>query len=317
MTNTVDSSSSSRFVERSFRAIGTVATVVVSGEASADAAQSVLRDEIAAIDRTCSRFRPDSEIEYLHREAGRPLVVSTLLFEALEVAVAVAERTHGAVDPTVGNAMVTLGYDCDFEEVVKRRNLPPRALGPVVGVGHVHLCARTRTVRIPRGVRLDLGASAKAFVADRAAARIANELDAGVLVSIGGDISVAGPSPQEGWPIGIADDSSAPATEVDQVVSIRDGGLASSSTVVRSWSVGAERVHHIVDPATGYSAAPYWRLVSASGKTCVDANAASTAAVVWGSHALERLPAFRQAVRLVRHDGTVFTLGDWPTDGGA
>jgi FAD:protein FMN transferase len=313
MTNFTESSSS--FVERSFRAIGTVATVVISGDASADAAQSVLRGEIAAIDRACSRFRPDSEIEHLHRESGRPLVVSTLLFEALEVAVGVAERTRGAVDPTVGNAMVAIGYDCDFEQVRSRPNLPPRALGPVVGVGHVHLCARTRTVRIPRGVRLDLGASAKAFAADRAAARIADELDTGVLVSIGGDISVAGPSPREGWPVGIADDSSTPATGVDQVVSIRDGGLASSSTVVRSWWVGTERVHHIVDPATGNAAAPYWRLVSASGKSCVDANAVSTAAVVWGSRALERLPSFRQAIRLVRHDGTVFTLGEWPKDG--
>jgi thiamine biosynthesis lipoprotein len=237
-----------------------------------------------------------------------------LLFEALDIALAVAERTRGAVDPTVGIAMAVLGYDCDFDEVRDRPPLPVGALGPVVGFGHVHLSPRTRTVRIPRGVRLDLGASAKAWAADRAASRIAGKLDAGVLVSLGGDIAVAGPSPEGGWPIGIADDSSTPGSAVDQVVAIRSGGLASSSTVVRSWSVGAERVHHIVDPTTGRSAGPYWRLVSASGRTCVDANAVSTAAVVWGQHALERLPAFDQAVRLVRHDGTVFTLGGWPVE---
>jgi FAD:protein FMN transferase len=306
-----------RFVERSFRAIGTTATVVVFGNANADAAQSMLRDELTALDRACSRFRPDSEIEYLHRQSGQALVVSALLFEALDVAIAVAERTGGAVDPTVGNAMAVLGYDCDFDEIGDRPPLPPGVLGPVVGFGHVHLCARTRTVRIPRGVRLDLGASAKAWAADRAAARIAAQIDAGVLVSLGGDIAVAGPSPEGGWPVGIADDSSTPASEVDQVVAIREGGLASSSTVVRSWSVGAERVHHIVDPTTGQSATPDWRLVSASGNTCVDANAVSTAAVIWGHDALERLPAFHQAVRLVRHDGTIFTLGAWPVDGAA
>jgi thiamine biosynthesis lipoprotein len=238
-----------------------------------------------------------------------------LLFEALEVAIATAERTGGAVDPTVGNAMSALGYDRDFDDVKDRPPLPPDALGPVVGFGHVHLSARTRTVRIPRGVRLDLGASAKALVVDRAAVRIAGQLDSGVLVSVGGDIAVAGPSPEGGWPVGIAEDSSTPGSEVDQVVAIRAGGLASSSTVVRSWLVGAERVHHIVDPVTGHSAPPYWRLVSASGPTCVDANTVSTAAVVWGEGALERLPAFGQAVRLVRHDGTVFTVGGWPEDG--
>jgi thiamine biosynthesis lipoprotein len=303
--------------ERSFRAIGTVATVVVPEDVNVDVAQDILRQQIAAIDLACSRFRTDSEIESLHRHSGRAVVVSPLLFEALEVAISVAERTHGAVDPTVGNAMSTLGYDRDFEQVGSRPSLPPGALGPVAGFGHVHLCPRTRTVRIPRGVRLDLGASAKAFVADRAAVRIADQLGTGALVSIGGDVAVAGPAPQQGWAIGIAVDSSAPADDVDQVVAIRRGGLASSSTVVRSWYVGAERVHHIVDPATGHSSAPHWTLVSASGNTCVDANALSTAAIVWGPEALDRLPAFEQAVRLVRHDGRVFTLGGWPEDGAA
>ncbi len=98
-------------------------------------------------------------------------------------------------------------------------------------------------------------------------------------------------------------------------MAIRHGGLASSSTVVRSWYVGAERVHHIVDPTTGSSSVPYWTLVSASGKSCVDANALSTAAIVWGSDALIRLQEFDQAVRLVRQDGEIFTLGGWPADG--
>lgn len=305
------------FAQRTFRAIGTSATVVVAQDVDADRARSILHDEIAAVDLACSRFRPDSEIEALHRQSGRAVVVSRLLFEALDVAITVAERTHGAVDPTVGNAMSTLGYDRDFDQVGDRPPLPPSALGPVVGFGHVHLCARTRQVRIPSGVRLDLGASAKAFVADRSAARIADELGAGVLVSIGGDVAVAGPAPQQGWPIGIAVESSTAADDVDQVVAIRHGGLASSSTVVRSWYVGAERVHHIIDPMTGYSSAPYWRLVSASGKSCVDANALSTAAIVWGSAAPGRLGEFDQPVRLVRRDGEIFTLGGWPADGAA
>jgi len=68
---------------------------------------------------------------------------------------------------------------------------------------------------------------------------------------------------------------------------------------------------------TGYSAPPHWRLVSASGKSCVDANALSTAAIVWGREALDLLRGFDQAVRLVRHDGRVFSLGGWPEERGA
>jgi thiamine biosynthesis lipoprotein len=302
--------------ERRFRAIGTTATVLVTDPRQANRAESILRDEITAIDLACSRFRADSELEHLHTHSGRTIVVSPLLFEALTVAVAVAEKTCGAVDPTVGNAMSMIGYDRDFGQIGARPIVPPfDTLGPVVGYGHVHLDPRTRAVRLPKGVRLDLGSSAKALAADRAAARIGHQLNTGVLVSIGGDMAVAGVAPFEGWAIGIAIDSSTPVDDVDQVVSIRQGGLASSGTAVRSWTVGTEKVHHIVDPATGYPSSSYWTLVSAVGATCVDANALSTAAIVWGEGAIDRLRVFDQAVRLVRHDGAVFTLGGWPEGG--
>ena len=237
--------------------------------------------------------------------------MSPLLFEALDVAYSVAERTHGAVDPTVGHAVEALGYDRDFEQI-QSRPLRLTDLGPVPGFRHLHLDRTRGTARIPKGVRLDLGSSAKALLADRAAARIAHELGSGALVSIGGDIAVAGKPPPEGWAIGIAVDSATGADDVDQVVAIRHGGLASSSTEVRTWQMGTAQVHHIVDPATGRSSIPYWRLVSAVGASCVDANALSTAAVVWGDQALERLRPFGQAVRLLRHDGEVFLLGGWP-----
>jgi thiamine biosynthesis lipoprotein len=298
---------------RSFRALGTTATVVVPDPSHADRAQLILRAEIEAIDLACSRFRSDSELAHLHANAGRTIKVSSLLFEALDVAYSVAERTHGAVDPTVGNAIEALGYDRDFEQI-ESRPLLMADLGPVAGFRHLHLDRQLRTARIPRGVRLDLGSSAKALLADRAAAHVAVELGSGSLVSIGGDVAVAGEPPPEGWAIGIAVDSSAGADDVDQVVAIHRGGLASSSTEVRTWQMGNEHVHHIVDPATGCSSAPYWRLVSAVGASCVDANALTTAAVVWGDQAVERLRPFDQAVRLLRHDGTVFTLGGWPED---
>jgi thiamine biosynthesis lipoprotein len=149
-------------------------------------------------------------------------------------------------------------------------------------------------------------------VVDRSAARIANQLDTGVLVSVGGDIAVAGPPPPGGWAIGIAMESAAEKGAVDEVVAIREGGLASSSTGVRTWRVGEKEVHHIIDPSTGHSTPPYWTLASVTGANCVDANALSTAALVWGPEALDRLGGFGQAVRLLRHDGKVFTLGGWP-----
>jgi thiamine biosynthesis lipoprotein len=299
---------------RSFRAIGTTATVVVQDPAAADAAERMLAAELEALDLACSRFREDSELQMLHANAGRSVEVGELLFEALQVALDAAERTGGAVDPTIGNAIAALGYDADLDEVHARPSAPPQALGAVAGYMHVQLNPRTRTVRIPRGVRLDLGSTAKALAADRAAARIADGIGGGALVSLGGDVAVAGPSPAGGWAVGIARESSTPAGMVDQVVAITHGGLASSATAVRAWKVGDRQVHHIVDPRTGDSVAPYWVLVSATGTSCVEANIVTTASIVWGEQALGRLAGFDQSMRLVRFDGKVFSVNGWPLE---
>jgi len=301
---------------RSFRSIGTTATVVVRDVAVADLAERTLADELDAIDLACSRFRADSELQMVHDNAGHTVQVGELLFEALDVALLAAERSGGAVDPTIGNAIAALGYDADLDEVRSRPAATPPALGTVAGYAHVQLNPRDRSVRIPHGVRLDLGSTAKALAADRAAARIAQTIGDGALVSLGGDVAVAGPAPDGGWAIGIARESSTPAAEVDQVVAITHGGLASSATSVRAWRTGDRQVHHIVDPRTGDCVEPYWVMASATGSSCVEANLVTTAALVWGEQALDRLSGFGQAARLVRFDGEVFSVNGWPQEDG-
>ena len=314
MTDTMASAATEGLLVRTWPAIGTHATVVVQRPDHVEPAELILRAEIDVIDRACSRFRGDSELQMVHAEAGRPVRVSDVLFEALAVACTVAHRTAGAVDPTIGNAIERLGYDRDLSEVVRQPRSALLDLDPVIGYTHVQLDRGRRTVRIPRGVKLDLGSSAKALIADRSAARIADAVGAGALVSIGGDVAVAGEPPPEGWAVGIAVSSSRPAGEADQVVAIRRGGLASSSPSVRRWTVGDRQVHHILDPMTGDCVSPYWTLASATGASCVEANAVTTAALVWGHQALQRLPSFDQAVRLVRQDGRIFSLNGWPEE---
>jgi FAD:protein FMN transferase len=302
---------------RAMRAIGTTAIVAVTDPATVDWAQRILRDELVAIDETCSRFRHDSELWNLHRANGVPVKVSSLLFDAIRVACDVAQHTHGAVDPTVGAAVEALGYDRDFDELDGLETEPNDAPRPAPGWWQIELDAQARTVRVPPGTHIDLGASAKALVADRAARRIARAVRTGVLVSIGGDVATAGTAPEGGWAVGIAASSSTPVAAVDQVVSIESGGMASSSTSVRTWQRGGRQLHHIVDPATGDSVSPFWLLVSVSGASCVDANALSTAAVVWGRRAVPKLVDMGLPARLVRHDGEVITLNGWPSpDGG-
>jgi FAD:protein FMN transferase len=297
------------------RAWGTSMTIVVRPGLARPGAERILDAGLDAVERACSRFRPDAEIWGLSRAGGSPVPTSALLFDLVTAACEAAERTDGAVDPTVGRALETLGYDRDFDNVVDGPRWTSARPVPAPGWRTIALDSRHRAVGVPPGVVLDLGATAKAWTADHVARRVAAQPGVGALVALGGDVAMAGPPPPGGWPVGIALDSATPVGEVDTVVAAWRGGIATSSTTVRTWQAGGHAVHHIVDPATGDCASRHWLAASVAAPSCVDANAASTAAIIWGEEAPERLEAMRLPARLIRHDGVVLTLGGWPHDG--
>lgn len=300
-------------ISASWRALGTTASVLVTESGAIVTARELLEAELERIDRACSRFRDDSELSRVNAAAGEPAAVSDALLEALEVAMRVAGATDGSVDPTVGRAMRNLGYDRDFAELGTNGS-SPAPLAPSPGWRSVELDRRARTIRVPPGVELDLGASAKALAADRAARLINDSVGCGVLVNLGGDIAVAGPAPDAGWRVRVCDDHSDPASGPSQGVSISAGGLATSSTTVRRWSAGGRTFHHIVDPRTGQSVPVTWRTVTVAAGSCVDANAASTASIVRGPSAPRWLTDLELPSRLVAADGDVLEIGGWPRE---
>jgi thiamine biosynthesis lipoprotein len=169
-------------------------------------------------------------------------------------------------------------------------------------------------VVLPPGVQLDLGATAKALAADRAAAAAHRAVRAGVLVNLGGDMALGGPSPEGGWRVLIAEDHRGDPDAAGPRVVIRAGGLATSSTTVRRWEVGGVERHHIVDPETGLPTRGPWRTATVAAASCVDANAAATAAIVKGEAAVAWLTAHRLPARLVAEDGRVVRTSSWPEE---
>lgn len=272
-----------------WRALGVDVELVVREPRTLPTATALVRQQLAELDAVASRFR-DSELTRLR--PGRQ-TVSPLLAELLRAALDAAEATDGLVDPTVGAAVVAAGYDRTFVD------LP--ADGPAVGPGET---GRWREVHLDGDVlhlpaiSLDLGATAKAWAADRAATSVAERTGSEVVVSLGGDVAAVG-----SWPVRVGDPGG--PSEVVEVV----GGLATSSTGRRRWRRGGVEQHHLVDPRTGRPAAEHWRTVAVAARTCVEANTASTAAVVLGAAGtgwLGDLPA-----RLVRRDGLVVRTGGW------
>lgn len=299
----------------SFPALGSTAVVAVTDPRRLAAARDLLAVRIDEIDAACSRFRPDSELSCVNGRAGGATRIGPLLARAVRVALDAAQMTDGCVDPTLGVELRAAGYDRTFALVRERsswRVVARPAWRPAWT--EVALDDEERLLYLPRGVELDLGATAKALAADDAATAIGAATGCGVLVALGGDLAVAGEPPDSGWSVLIADDHSSPLTVGGPTVAIGSGGLATSGTGVRRWATDDGEAHHILDPRTGRPAVTPWRTVSVAAATCVDANIAATAAIVLGERALRWLAERRLPARAVRRDGAVVTVCGWPEE---
>lgn len=297
------------------------ASLVVERRDTLTAARAIADEVVRQIGDACDRFDPTSEVSRL---AGDPALqsgvsLSPILAELVTVALEVADRTGGSVDPTLGSELSSWGYDRDLVP------LPATGTGPTEPPVTLSVTARPprwkevalqgRVLTMPPDIRLDLAATAKAFAADRIAARVAEELDTAVLVSLGGDIATAGRSPRGGWEVLVRDRD----TDPSQQVFLPDGSaIATSSTQKRRW-IREGRVHqHILDPAFGTPVIPVWRSVTVAAADCVTANALSTAAIVRGRDAPRWLAGQSAAARLVDLEGRVVATSAWPApEGGA
>lgn len=316
---------------QSWQVWGLSASVVVTRPAALEAAVLRARMVLDDVDKACSRFRPDSELALCRPGLAMGVQVGPLLATLVKAALDAARWTGGAVDPTLGNDLISLGYDKDFSRLHHVGPAPGRSLAPGMllqdaserpevggppGWGRISIEGGVLTV--PADVTLDLGASAKAVAADLAAARIAVELDCGVLVNLGGDIATAGPAPEDGagpaghWQVLVQDTPADPA----QQVSLPAGhALATSSTAKRRWVQDGALRHHILDPRFGLPADTVWRSASAAAPTALAANAYSTAALVKGHSAPGWLRELGVSARLVDQRGRSVTSGSWPPVG--
>jgi FAD:protein FMN transferase len=287
----------------------TTARLVVTEPDRLAPARQLTQRIVEEIELAASRFRPDSEILNLGRDADGGIEVSDRLADLLREAINAARRSDGAVDPTVGSALAAIGYDRDIT-LVRRDRTPIKAV--------VRRVPGWRTLRLeghrlfrPEGVQLDLGATAKAVAADRIAAAVSRDLDVGVLISLGGDIATAGPAPEGGWQILVQD---VPADPVANISLSSGHAIATSSTVRRTWRRGESTFHHVVDPETGQPTPTTWRSVSVVAPTCTEANTVTTAALVKARSATSWVRRTGHPARLVGRDGQFVLLNGWPEE---
>lgn len=292
-----------------FEALGTYVFLASRRPASATPMRRLAVEVLRDVDRSCSRFREDSDLSRVNRHPGEWVQVDPMLVAAVATACDSAGHTDGLVNPLLGRPLVQLGYDRDFGLLTELADSPAQApTPPAVDAWQEIGLDPSGAVRIPPGTALDLGATGKAWAADLVAAAIAGEIGPGAIVSVGGDVAIA-PDGGDPWPVAVATHPGDPA---DVTITLDGGGLATSSTRVRRWRRAGVELHHLLDPRTGTPVPTTWRTVSATGPSAVAANTASTAAVVLGAYAPGWLEARGVAARLVGAGGHVTTTGAWP-----
>jgi thiamine biosynthesis lipoprotein len=243
--------------------------IVVAGAGTAQYEAIVRLFE--ARDARFSRFRPGSELNRVNAVTGRTVLVSADFARVVRAAVGAAEWTRGLVDPTVGAAMIALGYSRDRAELVD----DPRSVRPAPAGRWRELRISSRLLRVPPGVLLDLNGVVKSLTVDDALALLAGP----GFVSAGGDVAT--------------NHSAVVAVPDGEPVMLRGAGIATSGTG-RSWLRGGEVLHHLVDPATGLSAASPWREVTVAARSCLVADVAAKAAFLLGDDG----PAWLEEQRL-------------------
>lgn len=301
-------------------ALGTSVHLLVTAPERIGDARTAVEEVLGRLDRAASRFRGDAELARVNTAEGAWVPISATLFQALRVAVDAAAWTDGLVDPTVGAALIDLGYDRTFSRVRRDDPRPVVRVRSVAGWRELELDERAHRVRVPAGTVVDVGATAKGLAADWAADAASADAGCGVLVNLGGDLAVAGPPPTDGWAITVGDSATldlSPGSEPEQVVTIRSGALATSNVAARRWRRGGVDLHHLIDPRIGQPAHGPFRTVTVAASTCRLANAASTAAIILGAEAPSWLSARGLPARLVDRDGGVRHVAGWPPEGGA
>ena len=253
-------------------------------------------------EKSLSRFRQDSELCQFNRLAGRPIFVSEVLWDVMQVSAEAGKLTSGLVNPLILNALVNAGYNQSFENLQDDPLASFSDSADVPGLGEILTDPKVRTICIPEGAQLDFGGVAKGWAAHRATELL--KINGPSLVDAGGDIAVSGPdSHGDAWPIGI-DDPFNPGTNFE-IIYLEIGGVATSGRDYRHWTHQGTPQHHIIDPGTGLPAATDILTATVIAPTVMQAEAVAKSVLISGSqHGLAWLDAHEDwAGVLVLEDG--------------
>ncbi|MFE8069805.1 FAD:protein FMN transferase [Marinobacteraceae bacterium S3BR75-40.1] len=259
-------------------------------EVEAESIRQAVFSEFDRIDHLMSRYRDDSELSRVNREAAdHPVVVSGELFQILKQALNVSRLSHGAFD--ISFASVGYLYDYRKKKQPSEHQIEERL--PHINYHAIVLNDSDHTVRFrEKGVVLDLGGIAKGYAVDRGMAIVKAHGVLSARLSAGGDMLLLGDKRGKPWIVGVRDPRSEEANAV--LLPLSDVAVSTSGDYERFFiDDNGERVHHIISPKTGRPAQGV-QSVTILGPDATTTDGLSTAVFVLGTQEglamINRLP---------------------------
>lgn len=249
------------------------AAVVRDKGGAREAAVVRAKDWFRRVESSCNRFDPTSELRRLCETPKTPVPVSELLFEVTQFALAVAEASEGAFDPTVGARMELRGFDRDYRTGDDARSLI--AVDATANYHDVVLDTKHQTITLQKPLLLDLGAVAKGLAIDLAAREL-HELQH-FMIDAGGDLFVSGHNVDgEAWRVGIRHPRDADA--MIRTLRVTKGAVCTSGDYER---IGSDGAHHLLN-AREQTTADALASVTVLAASAMVADALATAAFALG-----------------------------------
>ena len=269
-------------VERSLFAMNTYMTFTAYGE-DAQAALQEAEECIQQVEGLWSVTDEDSEIYQANHSGGQPVTVSEETAEIISFALEMAQRTGGALDPTIYPVLTAWGFTTDSKQVPSQQRIT--RLLEQVGYDRIRLNGTELTV--PDGMELDLGAVGKGYTADLVTEILRRHGVTSALISLGGNIQAIGSRPDgSDWRLGIR----APWESGNLgVLTVSDAAVVTSGGYENYFDDEQGNIYwHILDPSTGYPADSGLQSVTIVGREGRMCDALSTALFVMGAQSAEQ-----------------------------
>lgn len=227
-------------------AMDTYMTFTAYGE-HADTALNDVKTKMMELESLWSVTDESSEIYKINHSNGQWTDLKGDTAELLTFALDMAEKTGGALEPTIYPVLMAWGFTTEENQVPTEEELM-LLLGTV---GYDRVVIDGNRVALENGMMLDLGAVGKGYAGDFAAEILRGQGITSALLDIGGNIQAVGSKPDgSDWRIGIR----GPYREGNLgVLEIRDMAVVTSGCYERYFIGEDGKLYgHIIDPATGY-----------------------------------------------------------------